>query len=99
DVAGSGPAAAAAIDAYRSRVEGPDEEVLAPGYPPRAVRVLELARRVALLVSLASENGHGGAVSASEIAARGEALRPVERVARRARVAAYNAYVEERERG
>ncbi|MFF4184384.1 hypothetical protein ACFYZ9_14425 [Streptomyces sp. NPDC001691] len=99
DVAGSGPAAAAAIDAYRARAEGPDEEVLAPGYPPRAVRVLELARRVALLVSLARENGHGGAVSASEIAARGEALRPVERVARRARVAAYNAYVEERERG
>ncbi|MCT9088416.1 hypothetical protein N4G70_05985 [Streptomyces sp. ASQP_92] len=99
DVAGSGPAAAAAIDAYRARVEGPDDEVLAPGYPPRAVRVLELARRVALLVALALENGHGGAVSASEIAARGEALRPVERVARRARVAAYNAYVEQRERG
>ncbi|WP_406509221.1 hypothetical protein [Streptomyces sp. NBC_00212] len=99
DVAGSGPAAAAAIDAYRARAEGPDEEVLAPGYPPRAVRVLELARRVGLLVSLAYESGHGGAVSASEIAARGEVLRPVERVARRARVAAYNAYVEERERG
>ncbi|MFJ8307396.1 MULTISPECIES: hypothetical protein [unclassified Streptomyces] len=98
DVAGSGPAAAAAIDAYRARAEGPDEEVLAPGYPPRAVRVLELARRVGLLVSIAYESGHGGAVSASEIAARGEALRPVERVARRARVAAYNAYVEERER-
>ncbi|MFD7335862.1 hypothetical protein ACFV98_07645, partial [Streptomyces violascens] len=64
-----------------------------------AVRVLELARRVGLLVSLAYESGHGGAVSASEIAARGELLRPVERVARRARVAAYNAYVEERERG
>ena len=31
DVAGSGPAAAAAIDAYRARAEGPDEEVLAPG--------------------------------------------------------------------
>ncbi|MFE9538900.1 hypothetical protein [Streptomyces sp. NPDC006691] len=99
DVAASGPAAAAAIDAYRSRVEGPDEELLAPGYPPRAVRVLELARRVSLLVSLAYGNGHGGAVSASEIAARGEVLRPVERVARRARVAAYNAYVEERQRG
>ncbi|MEU6881110.1 hypothetical protein [Streptomyces sp. NPDC046712] len=32
------------------------------------------------------------------LAARGAALRPVERVARRAQVAAYNAYVEERER-
>ncbi|MFJ2796730.1 hypothetical protein ACIPDW_39545 [Streptomyces sp. NPDC087290] len=97
DVAGSGPVAAAAVDAYRARAER-GREVLAPGYPPRAVRVLELAQRVGLLISVAYENGHGGAVSASEIAARGEALRPVERVARRAQVAAYNAYVEERER-
>lgn len=98
DVAGSGPVAAAALDAYRARAERAGE-VLAPGYPPRAVRVLELARRVGLLVELAREHGHGGAVSASEMAARGEALRPVERVSRRARVAAYNAYVEELERG
>ncbi|MFE7357889.1 hypothetical protein ACFU8Q_33335 [Streptomyces sp. NPDC057543] len=97
DVAGSGPVAEAAVDAYRARTER-GREVLAPGYPPRAVRVLELAQRVGLLISVAYENGHGGAVSASEIAARGEALRPVERVARRAQVAAYNAYVEERER-
>ncbi|WP_189527414.1 hypothetical protein [Streptomyces sindenensis] len=95
DVAGSGPVAEAAVDAYRARVErGGGREVLAPGYPPRAVRVLEMAQRVGLLVSVAYENGHGSAVSASEIAARGEALRPVERVARRALVAAYNAYVE-----
>ncbi|MBT2401654.1 hypothetical protein [Streptomyces sp. ISL-100] len=98
DVAGSGPVAEAALDAYRARAEA-GREVLAPGYPPRAVRVLELAQRVGLLISLAYENGHGGAVSASEMAARGEALRPVERVARRAQVAAYNAWVEERERG
>ncbi len=97
DVAGSGPMAEAAVDAYRARVER-GREVLAPGYPPRAVRVLELAQRVGLLISVAHGNGHGGAVSASEIAARAEALRPVERVARRAQVAAYNAYVEERER-
>lgn len=98
DVAGSGPVAEAAIEAYRARAER-GAEVLAPGYPARAVRVLELARRVGLLVSLASSNGHGGAVSAAEMVARGEALRPVERVARRARVAAYNSVVEERERG
>ncbi len=95
DVAGSGPVAEAALDAYRARAEA-GREVLAPGYPPRAVRVLELAQRVGLLISLAYENGHGGAVSASEMAARGQALRPVERTARRAQVAAYNAYVEER---
>lgn len=99
DVAASGPVAEAAIDAYRARASRGAGEVLAPGYPPRAVRVLELAQRVGLLISVAYENGHGGAVSASEMAARGEALRPVERVARRAQVAAYNAYVEERERG
>ncbi|KMS67147.1 hypothetical protein ACM01_43765 [Streptomyces viridochromogenes] len=98
DVAGSGPVAEAAIDAYRARAER-GRELLAPGYPPRAVRVLELAQRVGLLVSLAYENGHGGAVSSAEMGARAEALRPVERVARRAQVAAYNAYVEERERG
>lgn len=86
------------MDAYRARAER-GREVLAPGYPPRAVRVLELAQRVGLLVSVAYENGHGGAVSASEMAARTEALRPVERTARRAQVAAYNAFVEERERG
>ncbi|WP_406860080.1 hypothetical protein ABZO31_06660 [Streptomyces sp. HUAS MG47] len=99
DVAGSGPVADAARDAYRARAEASAaRDVLAPGYPPRAVRVLELAQRVSLLVSLAYDNGHGGAVSAGEMAARGAALRPVERVARRAQVAAYNAYVEERER-
>ncbi|MFG3409705.1 hypothetical protein [Streptomyces sp. NPDC048142] len=95
DVAGSGPVAEAAVDEYRARAErGRGRDVLAPGYPPRAARVLEMAQRVGLLVSVAYANGHGGAVSASEIAARGEALRPVERVARRAQVAAYNAYVE-----
>ncbi|MYY87242.1 MULTISPECIES: hypothetical protein [unclassified Streptomyces] len=98
DVAGSGPVAEAALNAYRARAER-GRELLAPGYPPRAVRVLELAQRVGLLISLAYENGHGGAVSASEMAARGQALRPVERTARRAQVAAFNSYVEERERG
>ncbi|MGW5102865.1 hypothetical protein [Streptomyces sp. NPDC004100] len=109
DVAASGPVAEAAIDAYRARAEAPRRagvrvtgghgyEVLSPGYPPRAVRVLELAERIGLLVSLAYGGGHGGAVSASEMAARSAALRPVERTARRARVAAYNSVVEERER-
>ncbi|MFF8847489.1 hypothetical protein ACF08N_33060 [Streptomyces sp. NPDC015127] len=99
DVAASGPVAEAAVDAYRARAQRGAAETLAPGYPPRAVRVLELAQRIGLLISVAYENGHGGAVSAGEMAARVEALRPVERVARRAQVAAYNAYVEERERG
>ncbi|EFL27193.1 MULTISPECIES: hypothetical protein [Streptomyces] len=103
NVAGAGPAAQAALEAYRARAER-GREVLAPGYPPRALRVLELAQRVGALIAIAYAPGgdgkdHGGAVSASEIAARAEALRPVERTARRAQVAAYNAYVEELERG
>ncbi|MBP2059013.1 hypothetical protein [Streptomyces iranensis] len=103
NVAGSGPVAEAALEAYRARAER-GREVLAPGYPPRAIRVLELAQRVGALVDIAYMAGgdgreHGGAVSASEITARAEALRPVERTSRRAQVAAYNAYVEERERG
>lgn len=108
DVAGSGPATEAALDAYRARAER-NREVLAPGYPPRAARVLALAQKVGALVSIAfgehTPDGagrevreHGAAVSASQIAARAEALRPVERTARRAQVAAYNAYVEDRER-
>ncbi len=65
--------------------------------------MLELAQRVGALIAIAHGAGgdgreHGGAVSASEIAARAEALRPVERTARRAQVAAYNAFVEERDR-
>ncbi|SCK21919.1 hypothetical protein [Streptomyces sp. WMMB 322] len=111
DVAGSGPVANAALESYRARMEA-GRQLLAPGYPPRAVRVLELAQRVRALVAIAcgEESGaghggsggdgreHGGAVSASQIAARAEALRPVERTARRAQVAAYNAYAEELER-
>lgn len=95
DVAGSGPVADAALSAYRARTEA-GRDALAPGYPPRAVRVLSLAQRVDLMVSLATERGHGAAVAASEMVARAEALRPVERVARRALVAAYNSAVEER---
>jgi hypothetical protein len=101
DVAGAGPAARAALDAYRARTER-GREVLAPGYPPRAARVLELAQRVGALTAIARAGQHsgdnGGALSATQIAARAELLRPVERVARRAQVAAYNAYVEEAER-
>lgn len=99
DVAGAGPVAQAALEAYRARAEA-GRRMLAPGYPPRAVRVLELAQRVGALIDIAQQAGgeHGGAVSSSQIAARAEALRPVERTARRAQVAAYNSAVEERER-
>ncbi|GAA1917937.1 hypothetical protein GCM10009716_28590 [Streptomyces sodiiphilus] len=94
DVAGAGPAARAQLEAYRARMER-GRQLLAPGYPPRAVRVLELAQRVGALVDIADGGEHGSAVSAGEMAARDRLLRPVERAARRARVAAYNAYAEE----
>ncbi|MBB1252083.1 hypothetical protein [Streptomyces alkaliterrae] len=94
DVAGSGPVARAALEAYQARAEA-GRRVLAPGYPPRAVRVLELAQRVSALLGIAAAPEHGGAVSAGQMGARADLLRPVERVARRAQVAAYNAYAEE----
>ncbi|POX38417.1 hypothetical protein C3486_23100 [Streptomyces sp. Ru73] len=103
DVAGSGPVADAALAAYRARAEA-GRQLLAPGYPPRAVRVLELAQKVGALIDIArgpaggDGREHGAAVSSSQIAARMEALRPVERTARRAQVAAYDSFVEERER-
>ncbi|MBW1603692.1 hypothetical protein JJV70_16570 [Streptomyces sp. JJ66] len=97
DVAGSGPVAQAALAAYQARAEA-GRQLLAPGYPPRAVRVLELAQRVDALVGIAQATEPGAAVSAGQQAARAELLRPVARMARRAQVAAYNAYAEERER-
>ncbi|MER6303037.1 hypothetical protein ABT247_26255 [Kitasatospora sp. NPDC001539] len=93
DVAGAGPQAMRALDAYRRRGHA---ELLAPGYPPRAVRVLESARQVSALLAIAAE-GHGAAVSASEMAARRSVLAPLWRTARRAQVAAYNALVDERD--
>ncbi|MFF4650160.1 hypothetical protein [Streptomyces sp. NPDC001380] len=92
DVAGAGPEALRALEAYRRRGH---RELLAPGYPPRAVRVLESAQRIAALLAIAA-GGHGAAVSAGEMAARAGVLRPLERTARRAQVAAYNAAVDER---
>lgn len=91
DVAGGGPQALRALEAYRRR-RAP--QLLAPGYQPQAVRVLESARQVRALVALAATTD-GTAVSAGEMAARAEALRPLARAARRATVAAYNARVDE----
>jgi hypothetical protein len=94
DVAGAGPAADAALAAYRARAEA-GRGLPAPGCPPRAVRVLELAQRVGALVAIArGGEEHGAAVSAAEMAARDALLRPLERTARRAQVAAYNAFAE-----
>lgn len=92
EVAGAGPEALRELERFRRRGHA---ELLAPGYPPRAVRVLESARQVAALLAIASQS-HGAAVSASEMGARAAVLTPLRRTARRAQVAAYNALVDER---
>jgi hypothetical protein len=90
DVARWRPEAAEALAAIRSHDPA---EHLAPGYPPRAVRVLAQAERLTAIVALAAEDP-GAASSASAMTAREDQLRPLERAARRARVAAYNAVLE-----
>jgi len=64
---------------------------LPPGCPPRAVRLLAQADRLAAVLDLASADAPGGALSAGAATARASALRPVWTAVRRARLAAYNA--------
>ncbi|WP_308168155.1 hypothetical protein [Nonomuraea sp. NEAU-A123] len=63
---------------------------LAPGYPGRAHRVSALATRLAAVLRLADERG----LTSGEIAARGAALRELDRAVRRALVAAHHAIFE-----
>lgn len=85
------PEAAETLAALRG---GPSDEPaieLPAGYPPRAHRVAALAARLGLVLDIALSD-EGGAVAASEMTSRREALRDLERAVRRARVAAYNHY-------
>ncbi|MFB9903856.1 hypothetical protein [Allokutzneria oryzae] len=59
-----------------------------PGMPPRSLRVLERAVEVEAILRAALGDGEGGAVSASAVRARGEALRPLADAVRGARCAA-----------
>ena len=63
------------------------DQVLPQAMAPRAVRLAGLAARCRLIVELALEDD-GGAVTASEIDARREALLPLDHAARRGLVAA-----------
>jgi hypothetical protein len=90
DVARWRPEAADAITAIRAHS---DAEGLAPGYPARAHLVLALAQRIGAITALAAGDP-GAAVSAGEIRARAENLAPLERAARLAQVAAFNAVLE-----
>jgi hypothetical protein len=74
------------LDDLRAGV-GPD---LPPGAPARARAVAALAERLLLVLDLAVRDD-GSAVSATQAAQRLTALSPLERAARRAKAAAYNA--------
>nr|SBO91501.1 FIG01126937: hypothetical protein [Nonomuraea gerenzanensis] len=63
---------------------------LAPGYPGRAHRVSTLATRLAAVLRLADERG----LTSGQVAARGAALRELDRAVRRALVAAHHAIFE-----
>lgn len=67
-----------------------DGDGLAPGYPERAVSVLVRARRLRTIVRLACRDD-GSALTSGEAAARHAALEPLDRAARHAEMAAYNA--------
>ncbi|WP_308164830.1 hypothetical protein [Nonomuraea sediminis] len=75
------------VQARPGRLEGGE---LAPGYPGRAHRVAQLAGRLAAVVRLADERG----LTSGQIAARGEALRELDRAVRRALVAAHHSIFE-----
>jgi len=86
DVAQWRPEAAAALEGICANA---GSSGLAPGYPPRARRVLAQAERLAAIVSLAAA-GDGSAPSAPVMAARAAELRSLGRAARRAQVAAHD---------
>ncbi|MBA3741557.1 hypothetical protein [Sporichthya sp.] len=92
DVARWRPEAADKISAIRS---GNGADVLAPGYPQRAHRVLALAQRVAAITALAVDDD-GAAFNLHGMTGRDAELRPLARAARRAQMAAYNAMIESR---
>jgi hypothetical protein len=92
DVARWRPEAAEALAAIRGHGRSP-EAVLAPGYPPRAIKVLTQAQRLAAIASLAAVDD-GAAVSAAQSRIRTTLLNGLERTTRRAQVAAYQAILE-----
>lgn len=69
-------------------VEGQPRSPWPPGMPNRALRVLQRANEVAAILHVATSDEPGGAVSASAIRRRAEALRPLDNAVRTARKAA-----------
>lgn len=69
-------------------VEGQPRSPWPPGMPSRALRVLQRASEVAAILHVATSDEPGGAVSASAIRRRAEALKPLDHAVRTARRAA-----------
>lgn len=95
DVARWRPEAADRISEIRS---GRGTDLLAPGYPARAHRVLALAQRVAAIAELAADDD-GAAFNVGGMTGRAAELRTLARAARRAQLAAYNSAAHERAAG
>jgi hypothetical protein len=92
DVARWRPELAGALQDLRARARhGIDDDELPSSYPPRARLLLVQARQLAEVLSLATADS-GGAVDTRETTERERALRGLEQLVRRARVAAYNSY-------
>lgn len=83
------PEAAETLAAIRNGPRDEPSSELPEIYPPRAHRVAALASRLSLVLGIALSD-EGGAVAASEMSGRREALRELDRAVRRAWVAAYN---------
>jgi hypothetical protein len=81
-------------DALRDARRASEYLNLPQGFPERAVAVLAQAERLHAVLELAAQDPVGGAYDRTGIAARREALRPLELAVRRARLAGYNAAVE-----
>ncbi len=92
DVARWRPEVADALQGLRRQARnGLSDDELPGGFPARARALLVQARQLAAVVTLALED-HGGAVDTLQTQSRERALRELGSLARRARVAAYNAY-------
>lgn len=63
---------------------------LPPGHPPRAIGLLDRARRLEEMLDLALTDAPGGAISSQEAGARDAALRPLASAVRQALATAYN---------
>jgi hypothetical protein len=92
DVARWRPEVAGALQDLRTQARrGIEDDELPGSYSIRARQLLIQARQLAGVLSLATVDA-GGAVDTRETAAREQALRGLEHLVRRARVAAYNSH-------